>query len=218
MRSAHSSKLRGLSLSIVALLLVAIGIAPAGASAYTNTDLSGAGVSPVKVTSWSGDPTCANLDSSSQFPNVTSPMGVRVSSGSVVDGTYFPADSPLGMTVEGGAWSDDPYTSFTFSGAAGGSLGWSSTLAVQAVIVKGTSTTASALVYQYAPAGSRDSGLHAPVKTGGSLDWGSASSVRFCFGPQLTAAQAVDGQDRYIASWTVDNQPQSDSVAALAGA
>lgn len=83
---------------------------------------------------------------------------------------------------------------------------WTSTLPLDAVIVKGGS---NANVYFYEPEATADSGLHAPLNDSG--DYAAVSHVSLCYDLELDVSKTADTSYKRRYEWTLDKTtPEAD--------
>lgn len=124
-------------------------------------------VAPVQI---SGNPSCASLNSSTNpaFSHINSNFGYKIDG--APSGTFAFVTSG-NNELTGGAPSD-PNNSVTTTVTGGNLLSWTSTIAIDAVIVKGG--TGGANIYAYDPASGFDSGLQTPNGQG-------ISHIEFCY-------------------------------------
>lgn len=124
-------------------------------------------VAPIEI---SGNPSCATLNSSMNpaFSHINSNFGFKVDG--APSGTFAFVTSG-NNELTGGA-SSDPNNSVTTTVTGGNLLSWTSTIALDAVIVKGG--TGGANVYAYNPASGFDSGLQTSNGQG-------ISHIEFCY-------------------------------------
>lgn len=119
------------------------------------------------------------------------------------DGAYK-VDSPTSGTS---TYTVDAYgNTITVTLSSDGKyVGWSSTLAMTAVIVKGGP---GANVYRYDPPATSDTGLHAPPNQGGNIP--NVSYVTFCFQYRLSVSKTAE--TRYTRQYFWEIQKTGDQT------
>ena len=178
---------------IVALCLVATTgvvavVDPGGAP-------SGDGVDPVFYT---GNPDCGDIGYGYGFKIDGCPSG-----------TYTFTNPPGELT--GGA-PPDSYNRVTLV-CADPLFNWTSTMGIDAVIVKG-GPNADAFVY--IPEDTADTSLHAPVNPENGQYYG-ISHIEFCYDYELTATKTADASYTRTYTWTIDKSVDDDSHSGYAG-
>jgi len=113
--------------------------------------------------------------------------------------------------LTGGA-PEDSINSVTLS-IDGKYFDWSSTLGMDAVIVKGGP---DANLYEYSPEAFSDSGLHAPINEKQGEPYG-LSHIEFCYDYELTASKSADGKFTRTYSWTIDKTVNDDTHSGFFG-
>lgn len=114
-----------------------------------------------------------------------------------------------------------PSGTYTFPGTAetvtinsdGTYFSWTSTLGIDAVIVKGGN---NANVYVYSPEASTDTGLHSPINPNNHQPYG-ISHIEFCYDYELTAAKTANAQYTRTYTWSITKAVAPASHTGLAG-
>jgi hypothetical protein len=182
--------------ALVTLALIATGVlamsGPVLAAEATpvgpSTPVSKDGVIP---TAWTDNPNCIDVGYGFGFKVNQSPEGT------------FPLDGTAGGELTGGA-PPDPYNSVTISDVKTKNgdevkFDWSSTLGIDAVIVKGgcSGDNVCANVYVYVPEDTADEGL-------GTIDAASdISHIEFCYDYELTAEKTADTEYTRTYTWEI---------------
>jgi len=142
---------------------------------------SGNGVQPEVL---AGNPTCADAGYSFGF-KIDDPT----------DGTFL-LTSAYG-SLEGGALPD-PGNSITLTNVTGSSLDWSSTLGIDAVLMKGGPY---ANLYAYSPEAHSDTAVHPPLNKDSGSFYGT-SHVTFCYDYEVDVTK--DAHTSYTRTWDWD--------------
>jgi len=144
-----------------------------------------------------GNPSCQSLNADDVlFPEITSDFGFKI------EGDYnrtVPMDGTAsGTSLTGGAPAD-PVNTVTVSSQDNLYFDWSSTLGMDAVIVKGGP---NADAYVYSPEAFEDWDLHAPINPSNGQPYG-ISHIEFCYDYELTASKTADAEYTRTYSWEI---------------
>jgi hypothetical protein len=100
-----------------------------------------------------------------------------------------------------------PGTTYTVTIQSDGTFfNWTSTLGIDAVIVKGGPNSN---VYEYDPESFGDTGLHSPNNEGGQQ--AAISHIEFCFDFELTVSKTADTSFTRTFNWTIDKSVTPDT-------
>lgn len=143
---------------------------------------SGSGVQPSVLT---GNASCADAGYGFGFKIDNSPNGT------------FTFTSPPG-SLTGGAPSDSA-NSVTISNSDGFYFDWSSTLPIDAVIVKGGPNSD---LFEYSPEDDSDSDLHSPINASNGQLYG-ISHIEFCYDYEVSVTKTANTTFTRTWSWTV---------------
>ncbi|MBW2525713.1 MAG: hypothetical protein JRI23_16135 [Deltaproteobacteria bacterium] len=101
--------------------------------------------------------------------------------------------------------------SITVSNSDGKYFDWSSTIGIDAVIVKGGD---AANVYAYDPEAMADTGLHSPLKNGGVPD---LSHMYFCYDYEVDVTKTADTSYDRTYDWAIEKTGGTDSLLLSEG-
>ena len=153
-----------------------------------------------------GNPSCADLNADSFFDNINSDFGFKIEGQGADDytGTFQLTSTDGNLT--GGA-PEDPENSVTLTSADGVSFDWTSTLGMDAVIVKGGP---DANAYVYVPEVFGDEGLTTP-------DGQEISHVEFCYDYELDVTKTAFGTYDRTHTWDIEKSVDPLSQSGFAG-
>ena len=181
-------------------VMTALAVMVLSASWAGAADTSDSGVPPIEV---AGNPNCAALNAdNANFPSITSSFGFKVNQ--APNGTFTLTNPPGELT--GGALPD-PGNSITIVNSDGTHFDWSSTLGIDAVIVKAGD---SANVYVYTPEALEDGGLHGP-------ELKDISHIEFCFDYELDVEKDANTTFTRTFGWTIDKSVDPDTWDLFTG-
>jgi hypothetical protein len=92
-------------------------------------------------------------------------------------------------------------------------VSWSSTIGIDAVLVKGGPNAA---LYEYDPEAMADSGLHAPINPNTDVPYG-VSHVSFCYDYELAVSKTADASLDRAHSWSIAKAVDQSSLLLSAG-
>ncbi len=121
-----------------------------------------------------GNPSCATLNADPFFDNINSDFGFKIESDY---NRTVPMDGTAAGTSLTGLAPPDSVNTVTVSSADNVYFDWSSTLGMDAVIVKGGP---NANAYVYVPEVYGDTGLHSPINPENQQPYG-ISHIEFCY-------------------------------------
>jgi hypothetical protein len=150
---------------------------------------SGDGVVPILVDGTKS--TCEALNNDpTNFPTVTSNFGFgRSGAGFLANGTYTFTTPP--GNLQGGAPSD-PNNSVTWSNVSSTKFDWTSTLPIDAVIVRTSGTGATNDVYVYVKEDTGDTNLTAPFNSGTPPALKTIAGITFCYDYELLVSKTAN--------------------------
>jgi hypothetical protein len=135
--------------------------------------------------------------------------------GTEVNGTWLLDASAEGtlLTCLVDGFTGDPSNSITITTIDGLYFDWSSTLALDAIIVKGGP---DAHVYYYDPESTGDVGLHAPINPSNGNPY-EISHIEFCFDYELGIAKTAFPTFTRTFSWTISKSVTPDQWDLFVG-
>ncbi|MFN8525576.1 MAG: hypothetical protein U0821_20965 [Chloroflexota bacterium] len=205
--------------------MAAVGRAPAPVAAEPLAgDQSGNGIQPILA---SGNPTCADLN-----PNWFGLKVIHATAARTYDGVFtletraypaFPA-SPITNTALDPGSPSDPYNSITITKTVidspsahpwGELFRWSSTLPIDAVIVKGGANSAYDS-YVYIGESLGDFNLHPPLNSI-STDYFGVSHLVFCYDYEVKVTKTADTSYTRTFDWEIKKSVDKSSLDLFTG-
>jgi hypothetical protein len=159
-------------------------------------------VGPILVT---GNPSCATLNASTDpvFAGITSDFGYKLNQPlSNFVGGPFPLTQPPGELTGGAPQDPNNSVSVALPGVPdpnGPSFNWTSTLGMDAVIVKGGP---NADAYVYTPEAFFGNGLHAPTNPDNGQYFG-ISHIEFCYDYEVSVSKTANTTYTRTYNWTI---------------
>lgn len=155
--------------------------------APTSTPISGDGIVPEL---WNDNPSCSDMGYQFGFKIANCPSGT------------YPLDaSAMGTELTGGAPPDDA-NMVTIACQEGNLVDWESTLAMDAVFVKGGPLGGN--LYVYDPEDTEDTGLSTPNAASG------ISHIEFCYDYELDVDKTAAGSFERVYTWTIQKDYNAD--------
>ena len=187
--------MRAKTLVMMAAMVMAAGLAAAQDAGAP----SGNGIQPVFV---AGNPSCASIGLGFGFKIDQSPNGT------------FTLTAGTETVLTGGAVSD-PNNSVTISNSNDTYFDWTSTLGLDAVIVKGGP---NANVYAYDPPSeaSSDSGLHSPINPNNGTPY-AISHIEFCYDYEVDVTKTAETSYTRTWDWNISKTVSPASWALFTG-
>jgi hypothetical protein len=183
--------------TFLAIVFVLLALAQPVAADWSGGDASGNGITPVYRTDLLKNNECETLGYDFGFKVPGAP-----------DGTY-PFDLSNGGELLGGAPSDGG-NSVTLYGSDGKTFSWSSTLGIDAVVVKAGT---GANVYEYSPESTGDTNLHSPYSGTGAGDTGTirdVSHVTFCYDYEVDVSKTASTSFTRTYEWDITKGPDGE--------
>jgi hypothetical protein len=143
-----------------------------------------------------GNPSCATLNADPFFDNINSDFGFKIEGD--YNRTVSMDGTAAGTTLTGGAPADSSNT-VTVSSEDGVYFDWSSTLGMDAVIVKGGT---DGNVYVYVPEVYGDTGLHSPINDNNGQPF-AISHIEFCYDYELLAEKTANAEFTRTYTWEI---------------
>jgi len=183
--------------ALLSFVFVLLAFAQPVAADWSGGDASGNGIFPVYRTDLLKNNECETLGYDFGFKVPGAP-----------DGTY-PFDLSNGGELLGGSPSDGS-NSVTIYGSDGKTFNWSSTLGIDAVVVKAGN---GGNVYTYSPESMGDTNLHSPYSGTGEGAPGTirdVSHVTFCYDYEVDVSKTANTSYTRTYEWDITKGPDSE--------